>query len=202
MPHILFSPGRDWSGVWLRFVDARRIAVPNLPWSGPPSNQTNRSNIKWNGSMWFSMGSYCRSPKPRGSYKFVYTKNFWCSRGRLWGSNIWVGPVGVFKAHSGYVYIYYIANNFCPSLLSLCVCRWVVLCNMIISELLSCRSLKMNICSLDWLADADNYALSNNDKNANKWVAMAPFGLGVLRFETSMCWFFCLTGSGGPGAQK
>ncbi len=35
LPHALFFPGRDWSGVWLR-LDARRLAVPKEARFGPP----------------------------------------------------------------------------------------------------------------------------------------------------------------------
>ena len=37
---VLFFPGRDWSGVWLR-LDARRLAVPKDPRFGPPPDHKN-----------------------------------------------------------------------------------------------------------------------------------------------------------------
>ena len=35
LPHALFFPGRDWSGVWLR-LDVRRLAGPKEARFGPP----------------------------------------------------------------------------------------------------------------------------------------------------------------------
>ena len=40
LPHALFFPGRDWSGVWLR-LDVRRLAVPKDPRFGPPPDHIN-----------------------------------------------------------------------------------------------------------------------------------------------------------------
>ena len=45
LPHALFYPGRDWSGVWLR-LGGRRLAVPKGPRFGPPP--TNKNTQKSN----------------------------------------------------------------------------------------------------------------------------------------------------------